>query len=169
MDALEAILSRRSIRKYQDRPVPEEVVQQLLEAGMSAPTARNMKPWYFLVINERVILDAIVGFHPYAAMLREAPLAILVCGDREAEPMDGFLSQNCSAATENILLAAHALGLGAVWLGIYPRQERIEAIRQLIGLPELVLPVTLIAVGYPAEEKKTRNRYDRSKVRYNRW
>ena len=105
----------------------------------------------------------------FRGMLPEAPLAILVCGDREAEPIDGFLSQNCSAATENILLAAHALGLGAVWLGIYPRQERIEAISKLIGLPELVLPITLIAVGYPAEEKKTRNRFDRSKVRYNHW
>jgi nitroreductase len=169
MDTIEAILTRRSIRKYQDKTVPEDVVRSLLAAGMQAPSARDERAWHFVVIDNREILDAVPRFQPYSRMLRQAPLAILVCGDQSIEPEEGYLSQNCSAATQNILLAAHALGLGAVWLGIYPRPERMDGMRQLVGLPENIIPITLISIGYPAEQKKPDDRYDKSKVRHNKW
>jgi len=169
MDAMQAILSRRSIRRYTDQPLPETLITGLLKAAMSAPSAGNQQPWQFVVINERGILDKIAQFHPYARMLLEAPAAILVCGDLKLETSKGYWVQDCSAATQNLLLAAHASGLGAVWLGVYPREERVVALRTLLGLPEHIAPLALVAVGYPAETKPPSNRYDAARVRYNRW
>ncbi len=169
MDAMEAILSRRSIRRYTAQAVADEVVTDLLKAAMSAPSAGNQQPWQFLVVNERRILDEIPSIHPYSAMLKEAALAILVCGDLQLETNKGYWVQDCSAATENLLIAAHAVGLGAVWLGIYPGEERVVAFRELLGLPEHVVPLALAAIGYPAETRPPANRYDAARVRYNRW
>ena len=169
MDALEAILTRRSIRQYTTKPVPDEFVTDLLKAGMSAPSAGNQQPWHFMVINDRNILNAIPQFHPYSSMLKEASLAILVCGDEKLEYHQGYWIQDCSAATENILIAAHALGLGAVWLGIYPREERVSGMRNLLALPAHVMPLSLISIGYPAEQKPPADRFDRKKIHYNRW
>lgn len=169
MDAMEAILSRRSIRRYTDQPVPDEVVHDLLKAAMSAPSAGNQQPWHWVVINERRILNEIPGIHPYSAMLKEAPLAVLVCGDLKLETNKGYWVQDCSAATQNLLLAAHATGLGAVWLGVYPREERVVALRKLLGLPEHIVPLALVAIGYPAEAKPPANRYVAARVHYNRW
>ncbi len=133
MDVLEAIFTRRSIRRFENRPVSPEIVEQLLKAAMYAPSARNTQSWHFVVITDRQLLDAVPTFHPYAAMIREAPLAILVCGDEQLEPRTAYWVENCSAATQNILLAAHGLGLGAVWLGIYPNSDRVEGMRRLVG------------------------------------
>jgi len=169
MDVMEAILSRRSIRQYIDKPVPEEVIKELLEAAMSAPSASNEQPWQFVIINDRRILDEIPRFHPYAHMLKEASWAIAVCGDMNLEAMKGYWVQDCSAATQNILVAAHAMGLGAVWLGVYPREERVKQVQKLLGLPEHVLPLCFIAIGYPAEQKPPSNRYNESRVHYNHW
>ncbi|GAI33467.1 unnamed protein product, partial [marine sediment metagenome] len=126
MDAMEAILARRSIRKYTKQPVSDEVLKELLEAAMCAPSAGNRQPRCFVVINGRKILDEIPKYHPYAEMLKEAPMAILVCCDRDLQ-MGDYGVQDCSAATQNILLAAHAKGLGAVWLGTYPEEQRVAA------------------------------------------
>jgi len=169
MDAMEAILSRRSIRKYTAEPVPEPQVKELLEAAMCAPSAANQQDWQFVVINERQILDEIPKYHPYSGMLREAPLAILVCGDEQLETNKGYWVQDCSAATQNLLIAAHAIGLGAVWLGIYPREDRVAALRELLGIPEHVIPLALLSIGYPAEQKPRADRFDASRVHYNRW
>ncbi len=169
MEAMEAILSRRSIRRYGEAKIPEEVVQQLLEAAMSAPSANNEQPWHFVVIDDRRLLDEIPRYHPFAGMLREAPMAIAVCGDLALQGRDGYWVQDCSAATENILLAAHALGLGAVWLGIHPRDDRVEATRKLLSIPENFRPLCLIALGYPAESKPCSNRYNSSRVHRNHW
>ncbi len=169
MEAMEAILSRRSIRRYTAEPVPEKVIQELLEAAMSAPSANNEQPWHFIIINDRRILDEIPKYHPYSYMLREAPLAIAVCGDSRRETVKGYWIQDCSAATENILIAAQAKGLGAVWLGVYPREERAIAIQKLLGLPEHIIPLCLVSVGYPAEKKPHANRYDPSRIHHNRW
>jgi nitroreductase len=169
MDAMEAILTRRSIRQYTSRNVPEALVKALLEAGMSAPSASNLQPWHFVVIRDRSILNEIPKFHPYSEMLKKAPLAILVCGDLKVQKQEGYTVQDCSAATQNILLAAHAKKLGAVWLGVYPRATRIHDIRKLLGLPEHILPVSLIAIGYPAEQKPREDRYKPDKVHANRW
>ena len=169
MDAMEAILSRRSIRRYTSKPVPEELIKELLEAAMSAPSASNQQPWQFVIIDDRRILDEIPKFHPYASMLKEAPLAIAVCGDESLATMSGYWVQDCSAATQNILIAANAKGLGAVWLGVYPREERAKTAQKLLGLPEHVVPLCFISIGYPAEEKPPSNRYDESRVHRNRW
>jgi len=170
MDAVEAILSRRSIRKYTDGKIPEELVTELLEAAMAAPSANNQQPWQFIVIDDRALLDAIPEFHPYSQMLTDAPLAILVCIDQEHETMaEGYAVQDCAAATENVLLAAHGKGLGAVWLGIHPVAERVEGIGKLVGLPDHVRPFSLISIGYPAEEKGPSERYDAARVHRNGW
>jgi nitroreductase len=167
MDAMEAILSRRSIRKYTSETISDEIVTELLEAAMSGPSAHNGQPWSFVVITERKILDAVPSFHPYASMLKNSPLTIAVCGDSKLQPL--FWEQDCSAATENILLAANALGLGAVWLAIHPYEERVGGLRKLLVLPENVIPLCLVSVGYPNEQKPPGQRYDPAKVHHNGW
>jgi nitroreductase len=169
MEALEAILTRRSIRQYTSRNVPEALVKVLLEAGMSAPSTSNLQPWHFVVIKDHRLLCEIPKFHPYSEMLKQAPLAILVCGDLSVQKQEGYMVQDCSAATQNILLAAHAKKLGAVWLGIYPKEARVAGIRKLFGLPGHILPVSLIAIGFPAEHKARENRFKPSRVHTNRW
>jgi nitroreductase len=169
MDTFEAIITRRSIRKFEAKVVEPENIQKLLTAAMYAPSARNTQSWQYIVITERSILNAIMDVHPYAQMMAEATLAILVCGDKTLEQNEGYLNTNCSAATQNILLAANASGLGSVWLGIYPRQERMKAIACLFKIPEHVIPISLIALGYPAEKKSAPARYLSERVHYNKW
>ena len=169
MDAYEAIVTRRSIRAYTAQTVSDELIKELLAAAMSAPSASNRQPWHFVVITERRQLDALPAILPYGQMLKQAPLAIVMCGDRERQPMDGYWVQDCSAATENLLLAAHARGLGAVWLGVYPREERIQELSRLLGLPEQVMPMAVLSIGYPAEHKSPADRYDESRIHRDRW
>ena len=169
MDAMEAILSRRSIRRYQKEAVPEELVNELLQAAMNAPSARNEQPWHFIVIQQRKVLDEVPKVHPYSNMLREAPLAIVVCADLRLAGDEAYWVQDCSAATENILIAAQAKGLGAVWLGIYPRDNRVKSIQNLLALPQHIIPLSIISIGYPDEEKPRESRYQASRVHYNRW
>ena len=169
MDAMDAILTRRSIRAYTTEPVSDQAVEQLLRAAMAAPSAGNQQPWQFVVIDDRATLDAIPKFHPYSAMLTQAPLAVVVCGDVASAEMPEYWEQDCSAATENLLLAAHALGLGAVWLGVHPEADRVSATRELLGLPEGVLPLCVVSLGHPAEHKGPADRYEVSRMHRNRW
>ena len=169
METIEAIMTRRSIRKYTDKPVPDEVVKQLLQAAMAAPSARNEQPWHFVVISDRSLLNQVPSFHPYSHMLKEAALAILVCVDPQLEISRGRGVLDCSAATENILLAAHALGLGAVWLGIYPAEERMAGIRKLLNMPVDIVPISLVSVGYPDEKLKKEDRYKSERVYLDKW
>ncbi|AKB13934.1 Nitroreductase [Methanosarcina thermophila] len=169
MDVFEAIHTRRSIRKYKDRPVPQELVTKILRAAMSAPSAVNAQPWVFIVIDDRKLLDEIPTFSPYAGMCREAPLAILVCGDITLEKAPGYWVQDCSAATQNLLLAAHAAGLGAVWTGIYPMKDRIEGFRKAFELPEHVIPLALVPIGYPNQRPEHEDRYREEKVYHNKY
>lgn len=169
MDAMDAILTRRSIRKYTSQPVSESIVKELLEAAMSAPSAADERPWQFVVITERKLLDEIPRFHPYANMLKEAQVAILVCGDLKLERLKGNWVLDCSAATENLLIAAHAKDLGAVWIGIYPEEDRVMSMKKLLKIPENVIPLSLISIGYPAEKKSKADRYDSARVHYNGW
>ena len=168
MEAMEAILTRRSIRRYTSERVSEELIKEILQAAMSAPSTGNGQPWHFVVIDDRKILQEVPKFHHYSSMLKEAPLAILVCVDRNVN-QEGFLVQDGSAATENLLLAAHAKGLGAVWLGIYPLEERIAGMREILALPDHILPLALISMGYPAEKASRKDRYKASRVHKNRW
>lgn len=163
------ILGRRSVRRYTAQGVEEKDVRTLLEAGMSAPSAGNERPWHFVVLRDRRTLESITEFHPYAQMLKECAGAILVCGDPSLEKYPGFWVQDCSAATENILIMAVKLGLGAVWLGIYPVEARVEELRKLLGIPSEVVPFSLVPFGHPAEERKLIDRYDGERVHRERW
>lgn len=136
---------------------------------MSAPSAGNQQPWHFVIITERAILDEIPKFHPFARMLTSAPMAILVCADTRNLKYQHYWIEDCSAATENVLLAAHALGLGSVWVGLHPHPEREAAVRRLIPLPEFVVPVSLIPVGHPGEQVPQERRYDEARIHRNHW
>lgn len=168
MEFFEIIMSRRSIRKYKNDKVSDNTVKKLLEAAMNAPSRKNEQPWHFVVINDREILEKIPSFHPNSKMLYEAPMAILVAGDLDIT-RDIFITIDCSAATENILLAAHSFGLGACWLGVYPDQERVVGIRKLLDLPENILPISIISIGYSNEEKSKEIRYQENRIHYNKW
>jgi nitroreductase len=170
MDTFDTIFSRRSVRHFNADPVSEEHINLLLRAAMQAPSAANGQPWHFVVLDAREKLDAITRFHPFAKALNEAPLAILVCGDARLETAPGRWIQDCSAAAENLLLAAHAAGLGAVWLGIHPESDRIESIRELVDLPSGVHPLALIAVGHPRGDfPPSSERFRPERVHRNRW
>jgi nitroreductase len=169
METLQAIKTRRSIRRFLDKPVSREMARDLLEAAMFAPSAGNEQPWQFVVLDERKLLDEVPRLCATASMCRQAPMAILVCGDSSLEKYPNFWVQDCSAATENILLAAHDRGLGAVWVGIYPLKDRIEAFRKFLGLPEEITPVCLVAIGYPNESPAAPRRYREERVHFNEW
>jgi len=166
---IDALLKRRSIRRYSVNPVDKSDIRLMLKAGMYAPSARNEQPWHFIVIDDRGLLDKIRKVHPYASMLSGAALAILVCGDEKLELSKDYWPVDCAAATQNILLAAFALGLGAVWLGVYPRPERQSSIREVFNLPAFVHPFSLISVGHPAEEKGMPDRFKEDRIRWNEW
>ncbi len=169
MDTINAIATRRSIRKFQDRPVSEELVQQLLISAMQAPSARNQQPWQFVVIDDRRLLAKMAELMPNAAMAAAAPLAILIAGDLSLEKSEGYWVVDCAAAAENVLLAAHALGLGAVWCGIYPRPQRMDQMRQVVDLPENITAHSLIVIGHPAETVQPANRFRADRIHHNRW
>lgn len=169
MDALEAIFTRRSIRKFADQAVPEELIEKLLAAAMQAPSARNQQAWQFVVVDDPQIMAAIPGIMPNAAMAARAPLGILICGDESLETSPGYWGVDCAAAAQNVLLAAHALGLGAVWTGVYPRQPRMDGLRQLFHLPEEVIAHSFMVIGYPAEHPAAIDRYQPERVRRNCW
>jgi nitroreductase len=165
-DRLEAIFARRSIRKYTNEPVDEADIESLLQAAMAAPSASNQKPWHFVVITDRAKLKALAAAHPYGKMLARAAVAVAVCGDPR---ISNWWVQDCAAATENILIAAAGLGLGAVWLGCHGRPEREEAVRRILGIPREVGVLSLLSVGHPGEEKEARTQYDPARVHDNAW
>ena len=165
-ERLWSIFSRRSIRVYSDEPVTEADLQSLLEAGMAAPSASNRKPWYFVVVTERETLNALAKAHPYGKMLTRASAAIAVCGDPS---ISAWWVQDCSAATENILIAAAALDLGAVWLGSHGNPEREQAMREVLGVPESIGILSLLSIGHPAEQKNARTQYNARRVFRNQW
>jgi nitroreductase len=167
MDALDALFTRRSIRKYTDDPVAEEDLKTILEAGMNAPSANNRQPWHFVVVDDREKLNGIMAVHPYSKMLRQAPMALVVCGDTTVS--SSYWQQDCAAATENILLAARALELGTVWLGVYPNEDRVAGISALFDLPDTIKPLCVIALGHPAEDKGRVDRYEADKIHRNSW
>lgn len=163
------IYTRRSIRKYTDQAIPGETINRIIKAGMNAPSAGNEQPWHFVVINDRNILNTIADFHPFAQMARIAPVAILVCGEPELEKHKDLWVQDCSAATQNILLEITDLGLGGVWVGIYPREKRMEAMRKLLHMPGNIIPFSMIPLGHPAETKEPNDKFLPERIRINRW
>lgn len=167
---MKEIFERRSIRRYKDKPVDQEQIQKMLRAAMYAPSAGNEKPWHFVVIRDRSKLNEITSFHPYTQMLKEAPVAIVACADTSDLKYDGaFWIQDMAACIQNILLQGQALGLGTCWCGVYPKVELVEKLSKLIHLPEHIIPVAIIAVGYPAEQREVRERYNPARVHNEVW
>lgn len=167
---LDNIATRTSIRDYEARPVEKEKIEKMLRAAMAAPTAMNKQPWHFVVVDQRYVLDALAGTNPYAKMLKKAPLAIVVCGNTDKMIEGGgrdFWIQDASAATENLLLAAHAMGLGAVWTGAYPSEERCISISKVLSLSDNLIPLNMIVVGYPAEHPQPKQKFKEENVSYN--
>ena len=169
MNTLEAIRTRRSVRSFAADPVPKEAIEEILRAAMSAPSAGNEQPWQFLVIDDRKKLDSITTANPNAKMCKEAQAAILVCGDTTKEKYPGFWVQDCAAATQNILLAAHAQGLGSVWTGVYPIMERVQGFKELMALPGNIVPFSLVMLGYPSRVPAQVDRFQRDRVHNNSW
>lgn len=169
MDLLEAIHTRRSIRKYEPGEISEKDLKIMLSAAMTAPSAGNARPWEFIVVTDREILDRVPEYSRYAPMARQAPLGVLVCGNLSREKYEGYWVQDCSAAMQNLLLVAHGLGYGAVWTGIHPMADRIAPFKEHFGLPEGVEPLGLALIGRPAQSARYENRYDPEQVHQNRW
>lgn len=169
MDAIEALHGRRSIRTYDDAPVDESLVTTLLEAAMAAPSAGNQQSWRFVVVTERGRLDQLASATPYAQPLSRAPLGIVICADTRDNKHPGYWVQDCSAATQNLLLAAHASGLGAVWIGVHPIEERSAAVKRILNVPDGVVPLSMIAIGHPAEEKPPAERFNGEFVYREHW
>lgn len=171
-DAMSVIFSRKSVRKYQDKAVPKETLELLMKAGMAAPTAADKRPWAFVAVTDKKQLAALAAALPYGKMIGKAGAAIVVCGMEEkffpgAERE--FWVQDTSAATENILLAAEAGGLGAVWIGVYPDKARYEAVSRVLGLPATVLPLNVVSIGYPMGNEKPKDKFDPKKIHWEKW
>ena len=169
---LDAISTRTSIRAYQDRPVGADTVELLLRAAMSAPSARNRQPWAFIVVDDKALLRQLADSLPYAQSAAAAPMAVVVCGvltESQGATNAGWWVQDAAAASENLLLAAHAVGLGAVWTGVYSYEDRVRAVRNVLGLPRHVVPLNVIPIGYPAENPAPKQKWDPAKVRRNGW
>ena len=170
MDALETILTRRSIRSYLRKEVSLETVKELLRAAMYAPSAADEQPWHFIVVTDSSLLEQIPAIHPYAGMVGQAPVAVVVCGNPGSERHAGMWVQDCAAATQNMLLAAHAMGLGSVWVGVYPREERMAPLRKLLHIPDTIQPFAILPLGYPAEYLEPKeDHFLEERIRFNRW
>ena len=168
MEALKAIMGRRSIRKYTGEKIPDGDIKVLLEAAMNAPSAHNNKPWHFIVVDDRAALDKIPGYHPYSKMLEHASHAIVVLGDNDAQDTD-FWIHDCAAATENMLIAAHAMGYGSVWLGVHPSEALIKGTKELFEVPDNVTPLGIVSLGVTTVVKPPRENYNQDRVHRNKW
>jgi nitroreductase len=163
----ELIEKRRSVRKFQaDVPVTKEQLNRLLEAAMKAPSACNSRPWEFIAVTKREVLDEIVRVHPFAKMCETASAAISIVAIPQEDRPAGYFPQDCGAATQNILLEAVSMGLGTCWCGVYPKEERIAPFRRLFNIQEPKIPFNVIAIGTPAEDPVQRGRFEESKVTY---
>lgn len=169
---LETIMTRTSIRAYQDKAVEAEKIEKMLRAAMAAPSAGNKQPWRFVVINDKNTLRSISENFHTMKMAEKAPLAIVVCGDmKDTFPNEGvdYWVQDASAATENLLLAAHSMGLGAVWCGVTPLSERVSLLKEMLGMPEDIVPLNVVVIGYPAESPIPKDKWKPEYISYNRY
>lgn len=168
-DIIESLQNRRSIRKYTGENISAKDCKVLLQTAVQAPTARGLCPCRFILVRDREMLNALSYAHPYATMLQQAGAAVVVCGDLKVQAELGYILMDGAAATTQLLSAAHAMGFGSCWLGLYPREERVKAIRDLMGIPEHIYPISLVALGYAAEEKGKPDRYKDEEVHLDRW
>lgn len=169
MDFQENILTRRSIRKYTDKKLPQDLKEKIFQAAMQAPSAKNYQPWEFIAIEDKKMLQTISRVSPHGKMLEHAALGVIVCCDVNRAVNFEYGVIDTAAATQNLLLSAHGHGLGAVWIGVYPREERVERLKEIFSLPKNIVPISMVAIGYPSEEKKRAKRFDEKKLHKERW
>ena len=168
---IDNIMTRTSVRQFTNQPIAKDTLETIVKAGMAAPSAVNAQPWAFVVVTDRAMLDTLAATHPYSR-LETATAAIVVCGDMtKALEGDGrdYWIQDCSAASENILLAAHAFGLGAVWCGVYPNPERVPGVTAALKLPETIIPLNIISMGYPDVYPQPKDKWNPENVHYQQW
>lgn len=171
--AIECIMTRASVRNYKPEPVNDSIVTTVLKTGMAAPTAANQQAWHFVVVTDQALKDSITDAFQWTKMVRGCAFAVVVCGDMTRlfdgdRENGGFWVQDCSAASENMLLAAHALGLGGVWCGIYPEEDRMARLSEILGLPSNLRPLNILSFGYPADPVAPKDKWDPEKVSYRR-
>ena len=169
MEAIEALMTRHSAREFSSKPVSKKDIEEILKAAMQAPSARDSRPWHFIAIQERKMLDKLPEGLPYAQMCKTAQAAILVCAKLDEEKSPGYWPQDCSNAAMSILLAAHAKGLGAVWTAIYNKEDRLKFAKEVFSLPENVMPLCLIPLGYAAKKESPKNKFDEKKMHWEKW
>lgn len=169
MDLLQGLMTRRSVRQFsRNRSIPKQDLKEILEAAMYAPSGRNTQPWEFIVVDDKELCKKIVDIHPYSVHLNDSGLAVIVCGDLKSQMEEDYWTVDCAAATENLLLACHAKGLGSCWCSIYPHKDRLNKFSNLLNLPPRVQPFSLVVIGYPSTDVKQPNdRYKPSKIHYN--
>lgn len=169
MEFQDVVKTRRSIRNYTEKPVSEEMIEAVIRTAMMAPSAGNQQPWHFIVLRKREQLDAIPTFHPYSKMVQKAQVAILICGDPDGGKWPDYWAQDCSAATQNLLLGARNLGLGTVWAGVYPDEARMAGFRQLLGIPDNIYPFALVPVGWPDGDFQEADRFNSARIHFGAW
>jgi len=168
METIKAIMTRRSIRTWTTEPVSEGERNVILEAAMNAPSAADARPWHFVTLDDPAVIKQFTELGG-TEMLEESTFMVLVCGDRSKEIYPGFWPQDCSCAAQNMQLAAHDIGIGCVWIAIYPLDERVQVCRKILDIPEAITPFALLAMGVPNEVLPPEERYDESRVHRNKW
>lgn len=170
MELFEAIFSRRSIRSYKTDKIPASYIEKIIKSAMFAPSAMNLQPWDFVICDAAESLDNLKKIVPHSEkMLASNGIAVLICGDKSLEKNEDYLVQNCSAATQNFLLAAHGIGLGACWIGIHPIKEIMDGLKNYFNMPDYIVPVSMVTLGYPAETKEFEERFKPEKIHKNIW
>ena len=164
---LSTILNRKSVREYSDKEISQDIIDNLLKAGMSAPSSRDRRPWHFIVVSDKAILEELGNQLNTASCLKDANKAIIVCGDEDLSDNCWFL--DCSAAAQNILIAAESMGLGAVWTAVYPYEDRAEIVNKTFNLQKNIRALTIIPLGYPLNENMPKDKFDASRVHYDKW
>lgn len=169
MDFFDILASRRSVRAFSDEHVTDEMIDHIIRAAMTAPSAGNQQPWHFIIVRDKEKMGGVTKFHPYAAMLNTCSVSIIVCGDPNGKKWPDFWPQDCSAAVQNMLLAARESGLGTVWVGLYPLKDRMQGMRKLFNIPSKIHPFAIVPVGFPVGGFKKLDRYDASLVHRELW
>lgn len=168
METIDAIMTRRSVRSWTAEPVSEAERKTILEAAMNAPSAADARPWHFVVVDHPAVIARFTGMGG-TEMLSEATCLVMVCGDPSKETYPGFWPQDCSCAAQNMQLAAHDIGVGCVWIAIYPLEDRVQLCREILSVPDPVVPFALLAMGVPNEVNAPEYRYDEGRVHLNTW
>lgn len=169
MDSLQAIKTRRSIRKYRNNKISSDIIKDIIINAMYSPSAFDKQPWHFITVDKKEVFEEILKTATHAEMIKEASHAVILCGDMKLEENIGLLIQDISAATENLLLAAHSHGLGAVWVGIYPFEEVIAGLKETFKLPDNIIPISMAVIGYPGETPVQPERYKAELIHFNKW